>query len=67
MNTMALKVIKDEKEQVMLEEKGILARDQAVKCADLKALTKLKDGKLLLSLGPRKVCNLLFKYLSFEA
>lgn len=64
---MPLKVIKEEKEQEILENKGILRKNNAVKCADLNALTKLKDGKLLISLGPRKVCNLLLKYLSLDS
>ena len=29
--------------------------------------TRLKDGKLLLGLGPRKVAHLLLKYLSVDA
>ena len=37
----------------MLDQKGILTKDQAVKSCQLDAFNKLKDGKLLLSLGPR--------------
>ena len=51
----------------MLESKGILQRNGAVKNAHLDDFTKLKDGKLLLSLGPRMVSSILLKYLAVDA
>lgn len=65
--TMLLKIITDERDQTYLEKNGILAKNGASKCADMKVFIKTKDGKLLLSLGPRKSCNFLLKYLSFDA
>ena len=64
---MPLKIISEERDQEFLEKKEVLARSGATKCADLKVFTKLKDGKLLLSLGPRKSSNFILKYLSFDA
>ena len=65
--SMLLKIITDERDQSFLEKKGVLAENGISKCADMKVFTKLKDGKLLLSLGPRKSCNFLLKYLCFDA
>ena len=65
--TLPLKLILEDREQIMLEEKGILAKNNAVKCTNIKAITQLKDGKLLLSLGPRMSCNFLVKYLTYDA
>ena len=50
-----------------LEKNGALGRDGATKCADLSVFTKLKDGKLLITLGPKKYCTFLLKYLTFDA
>ena len=38
-----------------------------MKSADVGVFTRLKDGKLLIGLGPRKVAHLLLKYLSADA
>lgn len=65
--TLPVQIIMEDRTQDMLEKRGLLAKDGAVKCADLKVFTRLKDGKLLLTLGPRKCSNFLVKYLSVDA
>ena len=51
----------------MLEKRGILAENGAVRCTNVKAIQVLMDSKMLLSLGPRMSCNFLMKYLTFDA
>lgn len=60
-------MITEERDQDFLEKKQELQRCGATRCVDLTVFMKLKDGKLLITLGPRKSSNLLIKYLSIDA
>lgn len=66
MNTLPIRVITEKRDQEYLEKKEELERCGATKCVDLSVFMKLKDGKLLVTLGPRKSSNLLVKYLSID-
>ena len=50
-----------------LVKKGILAANGVNKCGDLSIFTRVGSGQYLMMLGPNKSCNLLLKYLTYEA
>lgn len=43
-----LRLVYEDKEQQDLEKRGILVKNNAVKCADLSVFSKLREGHLIL-------------------